>query len=122
MIGSLFYLIASRPDIQFSVCLCVHFQANPKKSYLIIVKRIFRNLVETVYVGLWYLRSCHFDLHAYSDVDYAGCKLDRKSTSGTCQILAGCLISWSSKKQGKVSLSTAEVEYIVAGSCCAQVL
>src|SRR5262249_45627383 len=51
-----------------------------------------------------------------------GCKIDRKSTSGTCQFLGGCLISWSSKKQNSVALSTAEAEYIAAGSCCAQVL
>ena len=50
MIGSLLYLTISRPDIQFSVCLCVYFQANLKESHLIVVKRIFRYLVETVYV------------------------------------------------------------------------
>ena len=98
MIGSLLYLITSRPDIQFSVCLCVHFQANSKKSHLIAVKRIFRYLSEIVNVGLWYLKSCEFNLHAYFDDDYAGCKLDRKSTSDTCQIFTRCLISWSSKK------------------------
>ena len=71
MIGSLLYLIASRLDIQFSICLCARSQTNPKKFYLITVKRIFKYLTETVYVGLWYFRGCHFDLHAYSDVDYA---------------------------------------------------
>ena len=98
MIGSLLYLIVSRPNIQFSVCLCAHFQDNPKESHLITVKRIFRYLAETIYVSLWYPRDCHFDLHAYSDADYAGCKLDCKSTSGTCQIFEGCLITWSSRK------------------------
>ena len=73
-------------------------------------------------VGLWYPRGCEFNLHAYSYTDYVGCKLDRKSTSGTCQILIGCLISWSSKKQGIVALSTAEAKYIAAKSCCSQVL
>ena len=52
MIGSLLYLTASRPDIQFSVCLCARFQANPKESHLIAVKRIFRYLSKTVNVGL----------------------------------------------------------------------
>ena len=98
MIGSLLYLTTSRLDIQFSVCLCARFQANPKESHLITVKRIFRYLSETINIGLWYRRGCEFTLHAFSDADYAGCKLDRKSTSGTCQILAGCLISWSSRK------------------------
>ena len=75
-----------------------------------------------VTVGLWYLRGCEFTLHIFLDADYAGCKLDRKSTNGTCQILARCLISWSSKKQETVALSTAEVEYVAVGSCCSQVL
>ena len=84
MIGSLLYLTASRPDIQFSVCLCARFQANPKESHLIAVKRIFRYLSETVNVRLWYPRGCEFTLHAFSDVDYVSCKLDRKSINGTC--------------------------------------
>ena len=83
MIGSLLYLTASKPDIQFSICLCARFHANPKESHLIAVKRIFRYLSEMVNVSLWYLRGCEFTLHVFSDVDYAGCKLDRKSTSGT---------------------------------------
>ena len=98
MIGSLLYLTVSRPDIQFSICLCVRFQANPKESHLIAVKRIFRYLSKTVNVGLWYPRGCELTLHAFSNADYASCKLDQKSTSGTCQILAGCLISWFSRK------------------------
>jgi hypothetical protein len=63
-----------------------------------------------------------FDLIGYSDADYVGCKIDRKSTSGTCQFLGRSLVSWASKKQNSVSLSTAEAEYIVAGHCCAQLL
>jgi len=58
----------------------------------------------------------------YSDSDFAGCKLDRKSTSGTCHLLGSSLISRHRKKQGCITLSTAEAEYIVAGSCCAQIL
>jgi hypothetical protein len=63
-----------------------------------------------------------FDLIGYSDADYAGCKIDRKSTSGTCQFLERSLMSWASKKQNSVALSTAEAEYIAAGHCCAQLL
>ncbi|KAK8983114.1 hypothetical protein V6N11_057870 [Hibiscus sabdariffa] len=122
MIGSLLYLTASRPDIMFSVCLCARFQANPKESHLKAIKRIFRYLQDTPSLGLWYPRDSTFDLHAYSDADYGGCKIDRKSTSGTCQFLGNMLISWFSKKQNSVALSTTEAEYISAGSCCAQVL
>jgi hypothetical protein len=63
-----------------------------------------------------------FDLLGYSDSDYAGCKVDRKSTTGTCQFLGRSLVSWSSKKQNSVALSTAEAEYVAAGACCAQLL
>ncbi|GMI75421.1 hypothetical protein HRI_001211400 [Hibiscus trionum] len=122
MIGSLLYLTASRPDILFSVCLCARFQASPRESHLIAVKRIFRYLRDTPCLGLWYPRVSTFNLHAYSDADYGGCKIDRKSTSGTCQFLGSMLISWFSKKQNSVALSTTEAEYISLGSCCAQVL
>jgi hypothetical protein len=63
-----------------------------------------------------------FDIIGYSDVDYAGCKIDRKRTSGTCQFLGRSLVSWASNKQNSVALSTAEAEYIIAGHCCAQLL
>jgi hypothetical protein len=87
MIGSLLYLCASRPDIMLSVCMCARFQANPKECHLVAVKRIFRYLVHTPNLGLWYPKGSTFDLLGYSDSDYAGCKVDRKSTIGTCQFL-----------------------------------
>jgi hypothetical protein len=67
-------------------------------------------------------KGSRFELLGYLDADYVGCKVDRKSTSGTCQFLKRPLISWSSKKQNSVALSTAEAEYDTAGSCCAQLL
>ncbi|XP_042972660.1 uncharacterized protein LOC122304450, partial [Carya illinoinensis] len=122
MIGSLLYLTASRPDIMFSVCLCARFQSSPKESHLIAVKRILRYLSGTINLGLWYPKHTSFDLISYTDADYAGCKIDRKSTSGACHFLGHALVSWFSKKQNSVALSTAEAEYVAAGSCCAQVL
>jgi len=122
MIGSLLYLTASHPDIIFSVCLCARFQSTPKESHLTATKRIFRYLVGTKNFGLWYPKGGDFLLVGYSDADYAGYKLDRKSTSGTCQFLGPSLVSRHSKKQNLVALSTAEVEYIAAGACCAQLL
>ena len=73
-------------------------------------------------LGLWYPRELDFKLIDYSDAEFAGCKVDRKSTSGGCQFLGDRLVSWSSKKQKSISTSTAEVEYIAAESCCAQIL
>ena len=122
MIGSLLYLTASRPDIMFSTCLCARYQANPKESHLSAVKRIFRYLKGSPNLGLWYPKDSAFELIGYSDADFAGCKIDRKSTTGGCQLLGGKLVSWSSKKQNTVSTSTAEAEYVAAGSCCSQIL
>ena len=122
MIGSLLYLTASRPDIMFSVCMCARFQASPKESHLVAVKRILRYLIGTHDLGLFYPRDVFFDLVGYSDADFGGFKVDRKSTSGTCQFLGQSLVSWHSKKQNSVALSTAEAEYVAAGSCCAQIL
>jgi hypothetical protein len=84
IIGSLLYLCASRPDIMLSLCMCARFQAAPKECHMRDVKRIMRYLVLTPNLGLWYPKGSHFDLIGYSDVDYTGCKVDRKSTSGTC--------------------------------------
>ncbi|PKU83003.1 putative mitochondrial protein [Dendrobium catenatum] len=88
MIGSLLYLIASRRDIMFSVCLCARFQADPKESHLSAVKRIFRYLLGTQSLGIWYPKhSTSFEIIGFSDSDFAGCKVDRKCTSGTCQFI-----------------------------------
>ncbi|GJV71884.1 putative reverse transcriptase domain-containing protein [Tanacetum coccineum] len=88
MIGSLMYLIASRPAIMFDVCACA--------------------------------RDSPFDLEAFSDSDYAGVSLDRKSTTGGCQFLGKRLISWQCKKQTIVANSTTEAEYVAAAHCCGQ--
>ena len=122
MIGSLLYLTASRPDIMYSTCICARFQSDPKESHLGAVKRILRYLKGTKNIGLWYDRNSTLTLNGYTDSDFAGCKIDRKSTSGACQFLGSNLISWFSKKQHSVALSTAEAEYVAVESCCAQIL
>ncbi|GJW30962.1 putative ribonuclease H-like domain-containing protein [Tanacetum coccineum] len=96
MIGSLMYLTSSRTDIMFAVC-------QPK-------------------LGLWYPKDSPFDLVAYTDSDYAGASLDRKSTTGGCHFLGCRLISWQCKKQNVVANSTTKSEYIAASNCCRQVL
>ncbi|GJR68021.1 uncharacterized mitochondrial protein-like protein [Tanacetum coccineum] len=89
MIGSLMYLTSSRPDIMFAVCAYVRYQVNLKVSHLHAMKRIFRYLKGQPKLGLWYPKDSPFDLVAYTDSDYAGASLDRKSTTGGCQFL-GC--------------------------------
>jgi hypothetical protein len=122
MIGSLMYLTASRHDIMFAVCACARFQVCPKESHLNAVKRIFRYLRHQPKLGLWYPKDSPFDLVSYSDSDYAGASLDRKSTTGGCQFLGSRLVSWQCKKQTVVANSTTEAEYVAASSCCGQVL
>ena len=122
IIGSLLYLTASRPDIMYATCLCARYQAAPKESHLKALKQILKYLEGTKKFGIWYNRSNDFTLQAYTDADHAGCKIDRKSTSGSCQFLGNRLVSWSSRKQMCVALSTAEAEYIAAAACCSQVL
>ncbi|GJR05101.1 hypothetical protein Tco_0528085 [Tanacetum coccineum] len=97
MIGSLMYLTSSRLDIMFAVCACARYQVNPKVSHLHAVKRIFRYLKGQPKLGLWYPKDSPFYWVAYTDSDYAGASLDRKSTTG-------------------------EAEYVAASSCCRQVL
>jgi hypothetical protein len=86
------------------------------------VKRIIRYLVYTPKFGLWYPKGSTFDLIRYSDADWAGCKIDRKSTSRTYQFLGRSVVSWASKKENSVALSTAKAEYIATDHCCAQLL
>ncbi|GKF35707.1 hypothetical protein Tco_0112465 [Tanacetum coccineum] len=116
MIGSLMYLTSSRLDIMFVVCACARYQVNPKVSHLHDVKRIFRyqvnpkvshlHAVKRIFrylkgqpkLGLWYKKYPPFNLVVYTDSDYAGASLDRKSTTGGCQFLGCRLISWQCKK------------------------
>jgi hypothetical protein len=122
MIGSLLYVTASMLDVMFSVCMCARFQASPRENHLKATKRILRFLKYTQNIDLWYPKEAKFELIGYFDSDYAGCKVERRSTLGTCQLLERSLVLWSLKKQNSVALSTAEAEYIAAGSCCAQIL
>ncbi|GJU55926.1 putative ribonuclease H-like domain-containing protein [Tanacetum coccineum] len=114
MIGSLIYLTSSRPDIMFAVCACARYQVNLKVLHLHAVKRIFRHLKGQPKLGLWYPKDSPFDLVAYTDSDYAGASLDRKSTTGGCQFLGSRLISWQRKKQTLVANSITEAEYLQA--------
>ncbi|XP_057790848.1 uncharacterized mitochondrial protein AtMg00810-like [Salvia miltiorrhiza] len=90
IIGSLLYLTARRPDIAFAVGFCARYQSDPKEAHMDATKRIVRQLKGTPNIGLWYLVDNNFKLSGYSDSDFVGCKIDRKSTSDTCQFLGSC--------------------------------
>jgi hypothetical protein len=78
----------------FSVCMCARYQAFPKESHLSAVKRIMRYLLSTYNIGLWYPKGSSCSLIGHSNSDFAGCKIDRKSTSETCHFLGHSLTSW----------------------------
>nr|GEY02271.1 copia protein [Tanacetum cinerariifolium] len=122
MIGSLLYLMASRPVIMCSVCLYARFQEAPKTSYLEAVKRIFQYIKGTTHLGLWYPKGTDIETVVYADSDHAGDYVDRKSTSGICTFVGCCLTSWSSKKQTALAISTTKSEYVSAGKACQQEL
>nr|GEW28295.1 hypothetical protein [Tanacetum cinerariifolium]GEX39365.1 hypothetical protein [Tanacetum cinerariifolium] len=122
MIGTLLYLTASRPDLQFAICMCARYQARPTKKHVYAVKRIFRYLREIVNWGLWYLKDSSVALTAFADADHVGCQDTRRSTSGSVQFLGERLISWSSKRQKSAAISSKKAEYIALSGCCAQIL
>ncbi|XP_047256126.1 secreted RxLR effector protein 161-like [Capsicum annuum] len=119
IIGSLLYLIASRPDIVFSVEIYARFHTYPNESHLKDEKGILRYLKRTTDWVLYYPSGDSFNLVGYTDADYAGYLVDRKNTSGMTHFLGSSLIYWGSKKQNSVALSTTKAEYMVAVSCCA---
>ncbi|GJR30912.1 hypothetical protein Tco_1107144 [Tanacetum coccineum] len=122
MVGSLMYLTASRPNLVFAVCMCARYQASPTKKHLEALKRVFRYLKGTINWGLWYPKDTAMVLTAYADADHAGCQDTQRSTSGSAQFLGDKLVSWSSKKQKSIAISTTEAEYIAMSGCCAQIL
>jgi len=102
--------------------LCVRFQSKPKETHLKVVKRILRYLKHTPDLALWCPQGCNFDFIGYVDADCAGFLVDRKSTLGMANFLGPCFVSWATKKQHLVIMSTIEAEYAAATSCCSQLL
>nr|GEY80037.1 hypothetical protein [Tanacetum cinerariifolium] len=99
MIGTLLYMTASRPDLQFAICMCARYQARPTEKHDSFVA-----------------------LTAFADTDHAGCQDTRRSTSSSVQFLREMLISWSSKRQKSATISSMKAEYIALSGCCAQIL
>ena len=113
MVGSLLYAVmATRPDIAQAVSAVSKFNANPDVAHLTAVKRIFRYLKGTVNLALKYEQSDSGALIGYADADWAGDQDDRRPTTGNIFLQSGGPVSWLSKKQATVALSTAEAEYV----------
>nr|GEY57172.1 integrase, catalytic region, zinc finger, CCHC-type, peptidase aspartic, catalytic [Tanacetum cinerariifolium] len=110
MIGTLLYLTASRPDLQFTIRMCARYQARPTKKHVHAVKRVFRYLRGTVHRGLWYLKDSSVALTAFADADHAGCQDTRRSTSGSVQFMGERLIHWSLKRQKSATISSTKAE------------
>ncbi|GJT26097.1 hypothetical protein Tco_0906372 [Tanacetum coccineum] len=122
MVGSLMYLITSHLDLVFVVCMYARYQAKPTKKHLTAVKRVFWYLKETINMGMWYPKDTGLNLTIFADADHARCQDTRRSTSESAQFLREKLVSWSSKKQKCIAISTTEAEYISLSGCCAQIL
>jgi hypothetical protein len=122
MIGSLIYVTTSKLDVMQAVGHVARFQAAPKESHVLAVKRIFRYLKGTKEFVLWYPKGKDLSLISYTYAYWAGCIDDQRSTSATTFYLGECLVSKLRNKQSSIYLSTAEVEYISATTCCTQVL
>ncbi|XP_057432268.1 secreted RxLR effector protein 161-like [Lotus japonicus] len=125
MVGSLRFICHTRPEISFSVGMVSRFMSEPRHSHQIAAKRILRYLKATLSYGIMFpVQDEKEGLHlvAYSDSDWCGDLVDRKSTMRYILTFAGAPISWCSKKQSVVALSTCEAEYISACSVACQAL
>eukprot|EP00253_Pinus_taeda_P008888 PITA_08888 len=120
IVGSLMYLIVTRPDIMHVVSLISRFMERPKETHWQAAKKILRYVNGTKGFGILYSSSESFMLKGYTDSDWAGSVDDRQSTSGYVFYMGSGAISWASKKQPVVSLSTAEVEYVAAIAAACQ--
>ena len=122
IVGSLMYLTSTRPDMMFVVNLISRYMENPTELHLLAAKRLLRYLRGTTEFRIFYMKGGNKELLAYTDSDYARDLDDRKSTSGYVFLLCSAAVSWSSKKQPIVSLSTTEAEFIGAASCACQAI
>ena len=122
IVGSLMYLTTIHPDLVYNVSLISRYMAKPTKLHLQAAKRILRYLKGTFDYGIMYKKVSSNDMVAYTDSDYAGDLDDRKSTYSYVFLLSSGVVSWLSKKQPIVTLSTTEAEFVAAAKCASQVV
>ena len=111
MVGSLVYLIVTRPDISYAIHQVSQYLSAPRSTYYVVVLCILRYLKGTLFHGIFYSAQSLLILFAFSDADWAEDPTDRRSTTGYCFLLGSSFISWRSKKQTHVARSSTEAEY-----------
>ena len=121
IVGSLIYMTITRPDLSYAVGLVSQFMQAPRKPHLDAARRILRYVKSTLQYGLFYEAGCPIQVHGYTDADWARSISDRRSTSGFMFSLGSAAISWSSKKQPTVALSSTEAEYRGAAMAACEV-
>jgi hypothetical protein len=122
LIGSLMYLVNTRPDICFVVNTLSQFHMEPRHEHWIVAKHVLRYIHGTINYGLRYTASNDIQFHGFIDSDWAGSAEDRKSTSCMCFSLGSAMISWGRRKQKFVALSTVETEYIATCEACTEAI
>ena len=120
IVGGLQYLTFTRPDLSFAVNYVCQFMHAPTMGHFQLVKRILRYVGGSLDFGICISNQSTLDLYAFSDADWAGCPLTRRSTTGFCTFLGRNIISWSSRKQPTVARSSAEAEYRSMASTAAE--
>ncbi|XP_019173489.1 PREDICTED: uncharacterized protein LOC109169046 [Ipomoea nil] len=121
LVGSLMYLLITRPDLAYSVNRLCQFMHNPAQGYWGALKRVFRYVKGSLDIGLRITPSVVPVLHAFSDSDWVGCSVDQKSTGGYAVFLGPNLLSWVSRKQRTVARSSTEAEYKALANVAAEV-
>ena len=114
--------LTTRPDLSFSVSLLVRFQANPRIDHWNTLIHVIGYIKNTLDYGLTYSRDSDLSPSAFVDADYGGCRDTRRSTSGYVFTMAGGAVTWSSKRQTTVALSTVEAEYVAMSRCAQQMV
>jgi hypothetical protein len=122
LIGSLMYLVNTRPNIFFVVNTLSQFQVEPRHEHWIVEKHVLRYICGMLNYGLIYTSSSDKQLHGFTDSYWAGSAEDRRSTSGMCFILGSATTSWGSRKHNSVTLNTTEEDYITACEACTEAI